>query len=92
MLRRERRSIGNTPREVYHQHRGFHLQPEVHERGAEMLPSGLLLQKQPTDKVVNVDMEMTFSPPPSCQRQVCFCQGVPTKPPQTRRTDKSCPC
>lgn len=92
MLRREGRSIGNTPREVYHRHRGFHLQPEVREHGAEMLPSGLIRQKQPTVKVVNVDMEMTFFPPPSCQGQVCFCQGVPTKPPQTQRTDKSCPC
>lgn len=63
MLRRERRSIGNTPREVCHQHRGFHLQPEVCEHGAEMLPSGLILQKKPTDKVVNVDMEMTFPTP-----------------------------
>lgn len=60
MLCRERRSIGNTPREVDHQHRGLHLQPEVHEHGAEMLLSGRILQNQPSDKVVNVDMEMTF--------------------------------
>lgn len=79
MLRRERRSVGNTPGEAYHQQRGFHLRPEVHEHGAEMLPSGLILRKQPSDKVVNVDMGMTFSPPPSCQRQVCFCQGGANK-------------
>lgn len=46
MVRRERRTIGNTPWEVSHQHRGFHLQPGVREHGVEMLSSGLILQKQ----------------------------------------------
>lgn len=62
-------------------------------RGAEALPSSPILQHQPTYKVITADMETTFfSSSPSCQRQPCFCLGRPTKPPQTRTTDKRCPC
>lgn len=72
--RRERRRIGNTPASQVN----FH----PCEQGAEALLSSPILQIQPTYKVMDADkndLEMTFFPTRSCQRQACFCQGDANK-------------